>query len=66
MGWGGRGLLGENSCGGGRSKTEAGLHLLKGPECGRRSAGWLSLLEERFLLRFCLRKGTWTRVGAAV
>ena len=65
VGWGGRRLLGENSWGG-TSKTEAGLHLLKGPECGRRSAGRLSLREERFLLRFCLRKGTWTRVGAAV
>lgn len=36
VGWGGRGLLGENSCGGGRSKTEAELHLLKGLACGWR------------------------------
>ena len=67
VGWAGRGLLGDTSCGGRGSEAEAGLHVLKGPACGRRLTGRLSLLlEQRFLLRFCLRKGTWTRVGAAV
>ena len=51
---------------------EGGVRQRPGSTCwrdrrvGGDSGAALSLLEERFLLRFCLRKGTWTRVGAAV